>query len=492
MTAAKGWFVVAGLGIQLVLPRVLRSPAEYGLYAAATALLAILTNTLTQACVQTASKHAAEATGETAPESLRRSLEMSLAAGALLASLLALLAEPIADGLLHDPALAPLLRVLAILPLGYALYATAIGHLNGLRAFGRQATLDGAFTTVRAVALIAGAALSASALGTATGFAIAGLAVAGLGLGVAGVGRGGSRGSRRAWLAFFLAIAMHQLALNGLLQLDVELLKSRVAALAIEAGVLADRAAEQASTEVGLYRAAQSVAFVPYQLILAVTLVLFPTVARARTLGDVDGARAAVRGALRFATIALVVVAVPTSGGGDAAIRMLLDARYAPGGDALTVLALAQVAFTLFVVGSTSISGDGSPVVVALSAATGLVVMLVVGWLSIDAAGLDGSLRVAAALGSAAGCVVSMAIVLGLVAQRFGAQALPLATFVRGTLAGAAGLVVARVLPHTARLDSLGALVAGALTSLVVLAVVGELGAADVALVRRIVTRARG
>lgn len=489
MTAAKGWFVLAGLVIQLVLPRVLRSPAEFGLYAAATALLAILTNALTQACVQTASKHTSEATGESAPESLRRSLEMSLAAGGLLALALAVLAEPIAVGLLHDPAITPLLRVLAVLPVGYAIYATAIGHLNGLQRFSRQASLDGAFTTVRATCIVLGAALTASALGTATGFAIAGLVVAFVGLGIAGTGRAGSQGSRSAWLGFFVAIALHQLALNGLLQLDVELLKSQVAALAMEAGTLAEAAAERASTEAGLYRAAQSVAFVPYQLILAVTLVLFPTVARARTLGDQEGARVAVRGALRFATIALVLVAVPTSGGGDAAIRVLLDARYAAAGDALTVLALAQVAFTLFVVGSTAISGDGSPVVVALSATTGLVVLLAVGWLGIESAGLGGPMRVAVALGSAAGCLVSMAIVLALVVRRFGAGALPVSTFVRGALAGAAGFAVARAMPHTGRLDSLGALVLGALASLLVLALSAELGPADVALVRRLLKR---
>ena len=48
MTAAKGFFVIGGLAVQLGLPRLLRSPAEYGLYATATALLAIFTNTLTQ------------------------------------------------------------------------------------------------------------------------------------------------------------------------------------------------------------------------------------------------------------------------------------------------------------------------------------------------------------------------------------------------------------------------------------------------------------
>lgn len=488
LTAAKGFFVLGGLAVQLGLPRLLRSPEEYGLYATATALLAILTNTLTQACVQTASKHASEGEGEGRAQALRRSLTLAVAIGGSVSLALAALAGPIAEGLLHDPLVTPLLRVLATLPVAYAVYSTAIGHLNGQHHFARQARLDLGFTLVRTTGLLGGAALALGALGAVLGFASAALVMAGVGLAFVGVGRAGPL-APRAWLAFFLAIALHQLALNGLLQLDVELLKSRVASLAMAGGALPVDAASRASLEAGLYRASQSIAFVPYQLILAVTLVLFPTVARARTLGDAEGARTAVRGALRFATIALVLTSAPIAGGGDAALRVVFDPRYAAGGDALTVLALAQIAFTLFVVGSTAISGAGTPFVVAVSATLGVLVTALVAYLGIDAAGVEGPVRMAAASGAAAGCVSALALVLGLVVQRFGAGALPTATVIRGALAGAAGFATAHLLPHTGRLDSLLALALGALASLALLALSRELGAADLALVRRLVRR---
>jgi len=488
MTAAKGLFVVGGLAVQLGLPRLLRSPEEYGLYASATALLAIFTNTLTQACVQTTSKHASES-DEHAPESLRRSLTLAASIGGALSLAIFGSAELVASSVLHDPLVAPLLRVLAALPLAYAIYSTAIGHLNGQRVFARQARLDASFTLVRTTGLLVGGALAIGALGAAIGFASAALVMACIGLAFVGIGRAGSTISARAWLGFFVAIALHQLALNGLLQLDVEILKSRVAAIAMSAGETAVDAASRASLEAGLYRAAQSVAFVPYQIILAVTLVLFPTVARARTLGDREGAQKAVRGALRFATIALVLVAAPVAGGGDAAIRVLLDARYAPGGDALAILALGQIAFTLFVVGSTAISGDGSPFVVAASALVGLVITVIVAIVGIDSVGAHGPVRIAAAVGAAAGCVVAMTLVLALVRVRFGAAALPWSTYARGALAGAAGFAVAHFMPHTGRIDSFSALVVGAIASLLVLAISRELGAADVALVRRLLGR---
>lgn len=489
LTMAKGFFVVGGLAVQLGLPRLLRSPEEYGLYAAATALLAIFTNTLTQACVQTTSKYASESAEGEAGASLRRSLVLAVLMGGTLSLSLAALADVIAERALHDPLVGPLLRVLAALPIAYAIYSTAIGQLNGEHQFARQARLDASFTFVRTTGLLGGGALALGALGAVIGFATAAAVMACVGLAFVGFGRGGTNISSRAWLAFFFAIALHQLALNGLLQLDVELLKSRVASIAMDSGVLAVDAASRASLQAGLYRAAQSVAFVPYQLILAVTLVLFPTVARATTLGDERGARTAVRGALRFAVIALVLTSAPIAGGGDAAIRVLFDARYAPGGDALAVLALGQIAFTLFVVGSTAISGAGSPFVVALSAAVGVMVTVGVAYVGIDAVGPDGSVRVAAAVGAASGCLVALGIVLVLVAQRFGAGALPWVSLARGSLAAAAGFSTAHFVPHAGRLDSLLALVLGALASLAVLALSRELGADDVALVRRLLRR---
>jgi O-antigen/teichoic acid export membrane protein len=488
MTAAKGFFVVAGLAVQLGLPRLLRSPEEYGLYAAATALLAILTNTLTQACVQTTSRFTSQDEAN-APATLRRSLVLAGAIGSAISIALFVTSGAIASAWLHDPLLAPLLSVLAALPTAYAIYATAIGHLNGSHDFARQARLDASFTLTRTIGLLGGGALAIGALGAVIGFASAGSIMAIVGLAFVGFGRAGKAIAPRAWLAFFAAIALYQLALNGLLQLDVEILKSRVAALAIAAGEDAITAASRASLEAGLYRAAQSIAFVPYQLIIAVTLVLFPTVARARTLGDDEGARAAIRGAMRFSLIALVLVAAPVAGGGDAAIRVLLDARYAPGGDALTVLALGQIAFTLFTVAATAISGDGSPFVVAASAAIGLAVMVALAIVGIAAVGVDGSARVACATAAAAGCVVALALVLVLVARRFGAGAIPFASLLRASTAGGAGFVAAHVVPHGSRITGLAALAAGALASLAVLAVSRELGAEDVAWVRRVMRR---
>src|SRR5690606_28026411 len=104
---------------------------------------------------------------------------------------------------------------------------------------------------------------------------------------------------------FLLPIVLFQLTLNGTLLLDVWVLKNTAAELGLAAGIEMREAAEQASRYVGLYRAGQNFAFVPYQVILSVTFIVFPLVSRATAAGDLESARAHIRSALRFSLIVL-------------------------------------------------------------------------------------------------------------------------------------------------------------------------------------------
>ena len=94
---------------------------------------------------------------------------------------------------------------------------------------------------------------------------------------------------------------------------------------------------------VGVYRACQLFAFLPYQLLLSVTQVLFPMLARAKAEGDLQGVRRYVERGARLAAIACgmmvsVIVAMP---------RLLLSFAYSSdvalrGEGALRILALGQ------------------------------------------------------------------------------------------------------------------------------------------------------
>ncbi|MEM1418291.1 MAG: oligosaccharide flippase family protein, partial [Myxococcota bacterium] len=364
IAGAKIWFVLTSYATQLALPRLFDSPEVFGRYAATLAGVSMLNNVLIAATIQTVSKHVSERE-EAARAVARRAIGVQLALGAALAGSLFALAPALAAFLL-DATLAPLLRVAAAVVLFYAVYASFVGLLNGRQRFGLQARLDASFSTFRTVGILGGAAAGLGAFGAVAGWATAAGAIAVLGGVVAfrelrGSPRGAEAPSLRRWLAFLAPIGLYHLCLNGLLLLDVQVLKRTAAELALAAGTAPTEAAAQASELVGFYRAAQTFATVPYQLVLAATLVVSRGVPRAPARADAVAAPAAVRTTFRFALLALLAIAAPVAGAADGVLRIAYPEPYLAGSDALVVLAFAMVAFTLFVIAATVLGGAGQP-----------------------------------------------------------------------------------------------------------------------------------
>ena len=82
------------------------------------------------------------------------------------------------------------------------------------------------FSALRSAGLVGGALLGIGAIGAMGGFGIAASTIVCIGLVVAGLGRAGERFSVRPWLALLVPIWVYQIALNGLLQVDLQVLNS--------------------------------------------------------------------------------------------------------------------------------------------------------------------------------------------------------------------------------------------------------------------------
>lgn len=490
ITGAKLYFIVVGYVMQIALPRLLGSPEDFGLYASAMNVVSILNNVLIAATLQTVSKHVS-ADLEHADATLRQGLVLQLGVGAFFGGGLFVLAPWLSGSILRDTLLVPLLRTSSIVVVSYALYAALIGALNGRQHFGKQAGLDVSYTTLRTGLTLGAAALGFGVVGAMTGFAAAAVSVLGIALVVVGIGKPGARIPWKRWLAFMGPLWLYQLCLNLVLQVDLSVLKGGAAALAHDAGMSAVAAAEQASRLAGFYRAAQTFAFVPYQLILSVTFVVFPMVSQAVSLGDDEATRRYIRAAMRFSLMVLLAVAAPIAGASAGVMRVAYPGAYLAGADALAILSIGVVAFALFVIGSTILSGAGQP---GLPAVLGLVTVgLVVGsdMLLLRMAGPgEASLR-AVATGTAlsmGAALVGVAIALQL---RFGAF-LSFASGVRLLGSGAVGFFVARVVPSTGAMLAVAALAAGGLAYVAALFVSRELSRADLEPVFAIVRRRRG
>ncbi len=499
ITGAKLYFIVVGYGIQLALPR-LWSKETFGLYSTAMQAVSILNNVLIVATVQSVSKFVSEEP-ERASGTLRRALWIQASLGVLLGGSLWLAAPSFSRGVLLDASLQPLLRVASVVVFAYALYAAMIGALNGLQRFSVQAALDATFSTFRAAGIVGAAALGYGAFGSLTGFATAAVGITVVAAIVVGLGtRSEERIPLRRWFGFVAPLGAYHLFLNLVMLSDLLVLKRTVTELAADqvprlmrltgtsVGDPASFAARLGSQYAGLYRAAQMFAFVPYQLMLSMTFVVFPAVSRATAAGDREGARRAVSGAMRFSFLVLLAVASPLAGAADGVMRLAYPEAYLEAAPALGVLVFGLVAFTLFVLSATILNGAGRPWAAASIAALGLLVGVGAGRSLLLIVGLGSRALPAVALGSSLGMGLAMGVAAIAVRRALGAW-VPWRTAWRAVLAAGVGFTVARLLPHATRFSALLALMGGGCAYLGALLVLRELGTEEWRLFRRILGR---
>jgi stage V sporulation protein B len=476
ITIAKLYFIVTGFAVQVGLPRLLGSPEAFGQYSLAMSIANVVDNVLIAATVQSLSKRVSENEALGAAR-LRQGLKIQLVIGVVIALTLVAIAPLLAD-VAYDPELTAMLQVAALVPLCYALYAALVGSLNGRRAFKAQATLDVTFSSVRTVGILGAAALGYGAMGALFGFAGAALVILSVALVKVGTGTAGATLPLRTWFGFLVPIALFQLMLNGMLLLDVWVLKNTAAGLALELGRSLSEATSQASALVGYYRAAQNFALVPYQIILSVTFVVFPLVSRATATGDMDAAKQHIAQALRFSVIVLFALACPLGGSAEALIRLAYGAKFLPGTATLSVLVFGQLSLALFVILATILSGAGRPALSAMIGAVALLVMLLANRFLVRAVGLGEHTLSAAAFATSLGPLLALGLSSYALKLQFNVL-LPLATLLRCALAAAVGFLVARLIPQHHALLAPPAMLAAGLAYLLSLLLLGELTRED-------------
>jgi len=469
IAGAKVFFIVNGYAVQLLLPRIFGEAKEFGLYSATMSGVAILTNVLIVATIQSVSKFVSEDEARAAV-TLRQGLRIQALVGGTLALGLFLFAPVIAH-LLLDAQLTRLVRVASVVVFAYALYAAVVGSLNGKHLFGQQARLDVTFSTLRTVGILGGAALGLGAIGA--------------------FGTRGTHGEkirRRRWLGFMAPIWTYQICLNGILMIDLQVLKRSATELALASAATSQAAVDLANQYVGYYRAAQTFAFVPYQLIISLTFVVFPMISKATSIGNAEGTRSTIQHAMRLSLLLLLVVAAPTSGAAHGVMQLAYPAEYLAGAPALSILVFGVAAFSLFAVAATAISGAGKPTAAAIIAGVSLLVVVIANRVLVMRAGLGEQMLEAAATGTAIGMVVALVLSASVIYKSFGVF-IPVATWIRAALAAAAGYAAASALPHDSPVMALVALAVGFTSSVLVLIVTRELTHDDWHALRRVVRR---
>ena len=494
VAGAKIYFILIGFVQQTLLTRLLGTDG-YGTFSRAQAWFNVADNVVITSSIQGASRTVAEASPAEQGAAQRGALKIHALLALPIAGAFYFFA-PLGAAALGAPHIAPHLRIASAIVLGYALYTPFVGALNGRRRFGAQAALDVTYATIRTAAMLGGAwwlkAKAEGPLGTVSGFALAALAIVPVAALVAGFGARGTGGPKLArYLLLIAPLAVGQLFFNVLLQSDITLLGYFAAGTADAAGLVGADAIAAADRSVGIYKACQLFAFLPYQLLVSVTFILFPMLAKAHAAGDADAVKTYVRTGIRLALVltgAMVAVLVGLAPG-------LLGLVFPPdiaeaGASTLRLLALGQGAFALFAIASTVLTSLHREVwTLALNAvATALVVGAA--FALVPGTALGAPIAARAALATTVALFASL-VVAGVLVLRVAGALVPLLSVVRVVTSLAVAAALPLWLGRTGKLATLAMAAVVAAIYFAAMVATRELGKTDLALVLRVLGKKR-
>ena len=485
---AKLYFMVAGYAIYFTLPRLLGTEVLWGNYLLVVGLVSVIDNVIVTGTIQGVSRFTAQ--DDSLAQAVKRAaLKVQLVLGGGITAAYFIAAPWIAEWE-RDPGLTSLYRLSAGIMFCYAFYAVFVGSLNGQRQFGRQAALDATFATLRAAAILGFAAAGWGVAGAVGGFVAAAaviLVASAFWVGLPLKTDGATFPAGRIW-RFMLGLFVYTLCLNLVMRVDLFLLK-RVAGT-LGAGEAGKSMAELASAYAGYYGTAQSLAFIPYQAILAVAFVIFPLVSRSTFEQDTSATRSYIRQTLRFSFIFAAGVAVVFMANPEAVINVPFQDRYRVGGAALRILAGGMVCFSMFTIINTILNGAGHTRDALISGVITLIASATANGLLIPASDSPMQALTVAAWATTGAQALGMLVSTVLIYRRFAAT-FPPATLVRVVVAMAAAMALGWVWPEHSKLVTIVECVAVMGAYYLVLVVLREFSGEDLASFRRVIFRKR-
>jgi stage V sporulation protein B len=501
---AKFYFMVAGLVVQITLPAVL-SRSAWGSYSLINSLVSPVNNVLVTGTIQSVSKFAAQE-----PEKARRVQQAGLRMHVRLGLAIAIgfvAAAPLVAWLLHDMTKTAPLMLAGLIVGGNAFYAVFIGTANGLRQFQKQAGLDITFATVRSIGLLGMAMAGLGVIGVVGGWVAAVgviLVVAATWIGLPGKVDADTRMPIGPMVAFFIGVAAYLIFFNALMFVDTWLLKrltteyfaahsgelasavNRIMPWAPRASGYHPDASVLADVQVGYYAAVQNLARLSYQAIIAATFVVFPLVSRSTFADDRDTTRRYVQVTTRYSLMFAMAIAVVMAANPVSVLGLVYAPDYAQlGGPALALLALGNVAFSVFAIAGTILNGAGLSIHAIVTAALTLLLAAVGNYVVIPMAIESGRVLEATAAVTGSAMLIG-AIVCGLELHRKLGAFLPIASVVRIAIATGVAIAVGRLLPLHGKLMTLVEAALVAVTFIVVLVATRELGRRDLEAIKAV------
>ena len=420
--------LVCGFLIHIVLARQL-GPERFGVYALVISVLLWVESAVAVGIPSVYRKIISEDGDLLKPivRSMRRtSMPYCLIVGVIFA-----LASPFIASALGDRSLQGLL-IIASLDIPFlGMYATYLAVLNGNGEFFLQSSLAAFYSAFRTV-LIVGAvwfgfevvgALVGNALGSLVGMVVAWYFTAKLVSNIPATGRTESEidGAliRSRMMSFGMPYLFSALLTSVLVTMDIWFVKALSDSLA------------NGDESVGYYGAAVNLARVPYLLMTAISVSIFPAISKAVFDGRNSDAKDLIQNLLRLQMLLLLPAVVAVGLTGEEIVALLYSDAYRPAGDSLKILFFGVSAFTTFSFFTNIIAAENKPY---FGVVVSLILVPVAGALNVLAIPKYGI--VGAALATTLVSVVGMAVAAVHLSRRYG-QFLNLKSLARISIAAA-------------------------------------------------------
>ena len=400
-------FLISGYAIHFGLGRYL-GPELYGTFGVIIALFYISEMLLIKGMYDAVSKFTSE--DEKSASSIKnKALKIQTVFSMLVFIFLISLAPLIADKL-NDPGLVNYIRLLAFISPVMGLYSVYMGHLNGVRAFGKQAKTMIVYSLTKVFAVFTLVFLGFKINGAIFGYLIAFLI----------------RMLVAKYNCIFKTVTKTDFKATELIKFAVPLIIYSIGfILLMNMDLLFVKAMVVDNAKTGFYTSATTLARTPYIIFLALSATLLPSISKSTANNDLKLTKKYINQSLRYLLLLLIPGAFLVSATAKNLISLVYTAKYINAAPSLSILIFGLTFLSVLVILTTIITASGKPKVSMIVALMLVPIDIVLNLTLIPIYELRG-----AALATTITAFIGLVIAAAYVFKRFGTLMSPI-SFIR-------------------------------------------------------------